>query len=363
MFHAGESSPKRSKLNGLNNPVVFAEVTFDIGVVYGDKRNHAHDNVIKYAVALANSAGGVIRINEVTTDAKTVNKPRDIWLKTLEERLVKIMSQEVYKQCVHIVTNFPFTYLFVKKSKRVCSHKSGLKIPLQRSVDDASYEVIVNILNSGRVDVSQSESSSLELTEEEIVYDSDVPEATTILTVDEDNKVSFQESDTVQFKLINNGDATLEQLTKGIDNHLPKYISAFANHRGGNVYFGIGDDGTVKGQLVWGQEDKIKEMVENVIKREDVDRKMTRIWREPGFVPTYGQQWSVKFSPIKQGVSVIVVEIFSFKGGMFLEHPLAWKIEESSEQIVNMHFIEWKNMHSGDTGTYQYICVTICIIN
>ncbi len=328
--------------------------------------------MIKHTVALLNSVGGVIRINESGNDEKTIIKQRDIWVQALEQRLVDIIGQDQVKQCFqcHNVSNCP--YLFVKKCKRICTQNSGLKIPLQRSVKDATYEDTLNILNRKSVIDAHSNSSSLEVSDEDMEHDNSYPVDTPSNCADEkhaefyfENKVSFEESDTVQFKLIKDGRATLKELLKGIDNHLPNYVSAFANHLGGNVYFGIHDNGTVKGQVVEDEDEKteIKKIVEKIIKRKNENQEMIRIWGEPDFDPKYDEQWSVEFVDVTGEAKgdircVVVVKINPFPRGMFLEPPLAWKVDERSEKIIKMDFDEWRNRHTSDSGTLIVFCIS-----
>ncbi|CAB4036580.1 schlafen family member 13-like, partial [Paramuricea clavata] len=361
-----QSSPKRSKQNEREHGLSFAEISFDIDIIYHESREKKREtvqNFIKHIFALLNSAGGVIRINESGNNEKTIIKERDIWMQGLEETLIDKLTQIVYKQCIHYnsASKFPYFYLFVTKSKRVCTQSSGLKIPFERRVNDAlTYMDILNILNRKSVSVSHRESSSLEMSDENMAFDSGYTEGTpTSNSPDEEldkfhfeKKVSSDESDTVQFKLIKNGRGSMKDLLKGIDSHLPNYVSAFSNYYGGKVYFGVHDDGTIKGQLVEGEDEKreVKEMVEKVMKRNNENREMVRIWGTPDFIPKYDEQWSVEFvevigKPEGEERCVIVVTIFPFDGGMFLEHPLSWRVDESSEEIVKIDFVEWRNLH------------------
>ena len=375
----GQSSPKRSKQN-VDECLSFAEVTFDINIIYEDNRKESRFELIKYIVALLNSVGGVVRIDECGNDKKGITKHRDTWIQTLEQKLVAIMGQDHYGECVHYFGKTPYYYVFVRKSRRVCAQESGLKISLSRSVSNATYEHTVEILNRSSVSAPSSNSSSLEVGEDDMELDHDSGDPEDNLTNFTDgkhtefhygNNVSFEESSTVQFKIINEGTATLEQLLKGIDNYLPKYVSAFANGRGGHVFFGIHDDGEIKGQLVKGEEEKteVKKMVEKVIDRRDANQRRVRIWGKPDFIPKYDKQWSVEFAEVFGGPEseqryVVVVHIFPFNGGMFLESPLAWKVDETSGDIMKMDFDEWRNKHISVSDHHQemlkrFECLTL----
>ena len=372
----GQSSPKRSKQN-VDECLSFAEVTFDINIIYKDNRK---ETLIKYIVALLNSVGGVIRINECGNDETKIISLRDKWMLSLEENLVDIMGQVNYKECVHFFLKTPYYYLFVRKCKRVCTQNSGLKISLSCSVRDAIYEDTVEILNRSSVSAPSCKSSSLAVSEEdmELDHDSGYPEDNLTNFSDEEHtefryedKVSFEESKTVQFKIIKEGTATLEQLLKGIEKHLPNYVSAFANGCGGNVYFGIHDGGVIKGQLVKGEEEKteVKKKIERVIDRKEPNQGRVRIWGKPDFIPKYDEQWSVKFVTVIGGPKgeeryVVVVKIFPIDGGMFLERPLAWKVDETSGGIMEIDFDEWRNKHISESDYHQemlkrFECLTL----
>ena len=368
IFFSGQSSPKRSKQNvPADDCLSFAEVTFDINIIYKDKKKETLLELFKYIVALLNSVGGVVRIDEYGNDKKGIIDDRDKWIQRLEQTLVAIMGQDHYNECVRYFEKTPYYYVFVRKSKRVCTQNSGLKISLPRSVRDATYECTVEILNRSNVSAPCSNSSSLEVSEEgmELDHDSGYPEDNLTNFTDEEhtefhykNYVSFEESNSVQFKIICEGTATLVQLLKGIEKHLPNYVSAFANGCGGHVYFGIHDDGEIKGQLVTGEEEKmkVKKMVEEVIDKKDANQERVRIWGKPGFIPKYGEQWSVKFVKVIGGPQdeeryIVVVQIFPFNGGMFLERPLAWKVDETSGDIMQIDFDEWRNKHISVSGT------------
>ena len=378
-FLLEQSSPKRSKHN-RNDAPLFAEVLFDIAINYSEKKdskNETLDNVLKHIVALLNSSGGLIRIDERKNDERTITQQRDKWMQALEGRLKVIMTGVEYKECIHYCKTpaFPYNYMFVKRCRYVCTQNNGLKVPFNCSVQDATYPEILKILNR-RVIVAQPESSSLEMSDQEC--DSGYTEG--ILQSNYAEKdyanfsykmiVSFGESNTVQFKLIKQDKETLEELLKGINRHLKDYISAFANDSGGKVYFGIDDAGKVIGQIVQGEDQKIEvqKIVSKIMTRRDEHQNMIRIWGKPGFIPEYGKQWSVEFvevinMPKVKDMYVVVVEIFPFEGGMFLTRPLSWKVDESSEKVVDMDFGEWRSRHASYSGIGHIFCKGIYFID
>ena len=313
-----------------------------------------------YVVALLNSSGGVIRIDESQNDKNLLIQQRDKWMQALEERLIVIIPRGEYKKCIHYpkAPKFPYYFLFVKRCEFVCTQSNGLKVSLNCRVVDATYDDILSILNN-RVTSDQPGSSSLEMSEEDLEHDSGYTDDTFLVNNHHkffyESIVSFSESNTVQFK---QGGGALDKLLRGIENHLQDYVSAFANGNGGKVYFGVNDSGKVIGQVVRGEEQKmqVKNRVKKVMTRKGEDQTMIRIWGNLGFIPEYGKQWSVDFvevvgSPEGSERCVVVVEIFPFEGGMFLTRPLAWEVDESSEKVVEIEFEEWKSRHASHPGT------------
>ena len=320
-----------------------------------------------------NSWGGVIRIDESENDKMTLTQQRDEWMQELEGRLNVIIPRGEYKKCIHYpkAPKFPYYFLFVKRCEFVCTQSNGLKVSLNCCVVDAKYDDILNILNN-RVTSDQPGSSSLEMSEEDLEHDSGYTDDTSLVNNNDElfykRNVRFSESNTVQFK---QGGDTLAKLLTCIERHLKNYVSAFANGNGGKVYFGIDNNGMVTGQVFRGEEQKmqVKKLVETIMTRKGEDQiTMIRIWGNPGFVPKYGEQWSVDFveaigSPEGSERCVVVVEIFPCEGGMFLTRPLAWEVDESSEKVVEIEFEEWKSRHASHPGTVHVFCNSICFIN
>lgn len=373
-FLLDQSSPKRSKQNRNDGPL-FAEVSFDFAINYSerkDQKKETLENLLKYIVALLNSSGGLVRINESENDEKTIIQQRDKWMQALEVKLKVIMTGVEYKKCIHYrkMQKSPYYCMFVKRCRYVCTQSNGLKVPFNCSVQDATYQEILNILIRR---VAQPE-STLEMSEEDQECDSGYTEDIPLSNYAEKKYakfsykmvVSFGESNAVQFKLIRQEGETLKEFLKGIENNLKDYVSAFANDNGGKVYFGIDDAGKVMGQLVHGEDEKeeVEKVVKKIMTRKDEWQNMVRIWGEPGFIPEYGKHWSVKFVEVinkPEGGEryVVVVEIFPFEGGMFLTHPVSWKVDEMSEKVIEMGFGEWKSRHTSFSGTVHVFCDSI----
>ena len=151
----------------------------------------------------------------------------------------------------------------------------------------------------------------------------------------------FGESKTCQFKQIKADQSkrtTLADRMTGKSNKLNCYVSAFANYKGGHIYYGITDDGVVEGEVVANQEDK-----QDIVKKvEKVINKM--IWPEHIGQPRRGKHWDIFFEAVEDKTSklstfVIVIYIASCLGGVFAEEPECYEIVE--KKIKKMSFIAW----------------------
>ena len=345
-----QSFPQQSEQNVKTTP--------DIAIIYKDLkkkpregkpcRKDTLEELIKRICALVNTNGGAIKIDERHNDRTTVIGDRDKLFHSLEQHLVAIMGQTDYQQLIFCCwdSKHEFYYIFVDKGKRVYTENSGLKVALSRRVEDATYERCVNIV-SGR-DVCNRGYPQYKYVEEK--------QAALHLNA----TVPFEEGETIQFKDIPDGTATSKKLYKFFERHLPNYVSAFANHCGGNIYFGIDDNGKVEGRVM-DEDDKkrVENMINEIIDLKDKDNERLRMWRTESFTPKSGQQWAVEFVKVLGGAVseekyVVKVTIPAFRGRMFLKKPVAWKIDEMSRNIVKMTPDEWINRHS--SGTLIVFC-------
>ena len=156
------------------------------------------------------------------------------------------------------------------------------------------------------------------------------------------------ESKTRQYKLLKAAKANRTSLAERMTNNnkFANTISAFANHRGGHVYYGIDDDGIVYGEYV---EDKNK-IIEKVSKAIN-----ETIWlsEDETFTPKKGKHWNIFFEPVidekgreKTQTFVIVIYISYCRGGVFATEPESYQIVNG--EVVHIPFQEWKRrlLHS-----------------
>ncbi|XP_028404401.1 uncharacterized protein LOC114527031 [Dendronephthya gigantea] len=124
----------------------------------------------------------------------------------------------------------------------------------------------------------------------------------------------------------------------GKSNKFSCYVSAFANHRGGHIYYGIDDDGIVQGENIE-EHSEIEKKVEKSIQK--------MIWPDVIGRPKRGEHWEIFFEPVLDEKSnpipstfVIVIFIAPCFGGVFTEEPESYEMVEG--KVKRMSFTTWK---------------------
>ena len=155
--------------------------------------------------------------------------------------------------------------------------------------------------------------------------------------------MGLEEEINVQFKSLKASPAQRIKIADRIVNKSNKfacYVSAFANHNGGHIYYGISDDGIVEGE-------EIKEKdVQEIIKK--VGKAMSKIvWPGHYGEPKRGQEWEIYFEPVKDREGkpiphnfVIVVAVACCPGGVFIDEPESYCIVDSKAE--KMSLVMWK---------------------
>ena len=141
-----------------------------------------------------------------------------------------------------------------------------------------------------------------------------------------------RESDATQLKLVKDTPSESNTLPKRMTNNKNKfvsYISGFANHRGGHIFFGIDDNGVVFGEKIPGKKNKddiVKTVTETINKL---------IWTEKRLTPEKGRDWDIDFVEVKdaQGNTVdstyvVIVFVARCRGGVFIAEPESYFIKD-----------------------------------
>ena len=126
----------------------------------------------------------------------------------------------------------------------------------------------------------------------------------------------------------------------GKGNKFSCYVSAFANYKGGHMYYGIKDDGIVEGEEI--SHDDISGITKKV---EKAINKM--IWPEEIGQPKQKEHWDIFFESVLDKNSnyipstfVVVIYIAPCQGGVFTEQPECYEMVEGIVQ--KMSLATWK---------------------
>ena len=112
-------------------------------------------------------------------------------------------------------------------------------------------------------------------------------------------------------------------------NKFCNYISGFANHRGGHIYYGIDDEGVITG------ENLTKEDINEVL--EEVPKTINElIWTEGNIAPQQGVNWDIYFEQVSyeknarkvESTYVVVVFVAACRGGVFTAEPESYYIKD-----------------------------------
>ena len=266
--------------------------------------------------ALLNSGGGTL---EMIYKSIPVRKQIDACVRIIEQKigdfigtvgLVSNIEFEVLPQKIFIHVK-EVEGLFVVNYNLYLPTKSQVKV-IQPSESVAKVKAVINRVGKPVKEVLRPGACYQDFVMKERA------------TCDEDTNTQWKSLKSEPSKNV-----TLADRITGKSNKLSCYISAFANHSGGHIYYGINDDGIVEGEIMT-DKDQI-----------EITRKITKtvekmIW--PGHcsgVQQKGRHWDIFFMPVKDGEGkpiastfVIVVAIACCRGGVFTDEPESYHIAD-----------------------------------
>ena len=294
---------------------------------------------IKVAVcAMLNSNGGKVIIQFDTDSSIPVEgipfSQISIMIRVLEQSIISIIG---IKQTV---TNLNFrddgdsVIIFVKKADSLITINYNLYLP--------SRTQVVEVSNLGPVE-NVKDIISREVIPNPVILGSHCQ----IFCKNE--KSGFHETTICQFKNLKAQQSkrtTLADRITGKGNKLSCYVSAFANHNGGHIFYGITDEEVVKGESIPAEKDKneITKKVEKALNK--------MIWSEIG-QPKRGEHWEIFFEPVVDkpdeqvldsipisSTFVIVIYIAPCLGGVFSDVPECYEMMKG--KVKKMSFADWR---------------------
>lgn len=300
--------------------------------------------IVSSTCALINSGGGTLRIRLQNVLGRQY---ADI-LRMIEQRMIDIMGS------ASMITNIKFEIrpneiiLCANDSTQVISLSYNLYLPSQTQVmalpPTEPIEKVKEIIRAGNMESPRNYQQIGSHCRQFLKG--------ALIEVLQNDAVQLKNLKAVRSKCVTLGDRMTCKTSK-----LSCYISAFANHSGGHIYYGVTDDRVVEGE----------EIVEN--DKQDITKKVAKainkmIWPEYCRKPRRGEQWDIFFEPVKgndgnliPGTFVIVISVARCPGGVFTEEPESYHIVK--DKVRKMDFEEWWRHVTGNSRKPGSFSVTL----
>lgn len=293
----------------------------------------APERVLRHCCALLNSGGGVLVMTIadcqiLASDPSALDK---FWQK-VEPKLNDMIKPAKYDDVFDRCEQSDKILLFISAPQHFCTLEYNLFLPMDSSVEEASYHDTVDFLIAKETMQGRRQKHS-----NVAVRLEDLPEVPEEFTYG-DVLLKHKESKQIQLKHFTSESVLV--LGKQCDK-ISRQMSAFANAGGGVILLGVQDNGQVCGL------DVAQNSREDIEKRvQDIVNKMC--WN---FIPKRGVHWNMKFFEVlgceSKAIAVIYVAGIQVKSsrGVFAKCPKSFELQQSKDGQVSIHrleFDEWK---------------------
>ena len=297
-------------------------------------KEQALQEIIAAVCAMLNSSGGKVLIHidtdskEITVEGSTFSH-MSLVIRILEQSMISIIGTRQAISNMNFKTDQESIVVSVKKADFLITTNYNLYLPSETQV------------------VLLSTVESPEHVKDDIMNRKFVLEPVQLgshyKTFLKDKNCGFHESKNCQLKNLKADSSkrtTLADRMTGKGNKFSCYVSAFANHSGGHIYYGIRHDKVVEGELIRNEDDKseITKKVEKAIKK--------MIWPQHIGQPKRGEHWEIFFELVIDENSnhipstfVVVIYIAPCLGGVFTEEPECYEMVDG--KVQKMSVITW----------------------
>ena len=299
------------------------------------------NEIISAVCALFNSGGGKVVIN---LDSTASTQDIDTCIRMIEQRIVEMVGITTMVSHTTFEVNTRRIILYVQQASELVSVNYNLYLPSERQVI--------------AVPATEPSEEIKKAVQGKIVREKTVPIGSHTKEFVKGRNSDLHEGSNVEIKYLKASSSkcvTLADRITGKTNKFTSYISAFANHCGGHIYYGVKDDGIVEGETVT---DKDKdEIIKKVTKTVD-----KIIWPHNCSGPQRGTQWEIFFEPVKDSngnsipsTFVIVIYVACCPGGVFTDQPESYYIVEG--KVQKMSFSEWCRYLTGVSKRTDFLSV------
>lgn len=282
--------------------------------------------ILSTICALLNSGGGNIRLCFQQNPSRRYIQDS---VRMIEQRAVEILAVKTMMSYIKFETHSQQVIINVTQASYLISVSFNLYLPSQTQVILVPpNEPIENVKKILQVESTELKSVGTAESQKNTFIKGQI--------------FGLVESSMVQLKNLKAESSkcvTLADRITGKSNKLTAYVSAFANHYGGHIYYGVSPEGIVEGQVV-----TEKEKQEITKKTAKVINKM--IWPLHCDKPQKGKQWDISFEPVKDASGnpisssfVIVIYVAPCPGGVFTDDPESYHILEG--QVKKIPFCDW----------------------
>ena len=286
------------------------------------RKQFINHDVLPAVCALLNSHGGKIEISTKTALDK----------RSIEQIIANMLGNTEFVTHVSVKSeekSDPEIFVYVTKRKDLTTIKYNLYFPTQKQIVEAeprdNVDKIRRILQRSIADdavVKGSHINDFALGESSGLEETDVVQLKNL----KDAKTSAKKAEVTTF--------ATRMLTE--KNKFSHYVSGFATHRGGHIYYGITDEGVVNGEKLTEQDRQ--QVVDEVLKAMN-----KLIWTEQKILPQKGTDWEIYFENVKDkngevvdSLFVVVVYVAFCRGGVFTAEPESYYIKEGKVNISHL---------------------------
>ena len=299
--------------------------------------------VLRPINAVLNSGGGIvmIKIDDFSKfEPGDLNKKIETFWEKLEQKLNPMIQPSTYDDAFDRKLEGDTILLFIKATEHFCTVDYNLHLPNDAAfLPRPPYNKVVDLLSSR--DSLENHTPEVPLT--------DLPMDLLPKKFKYKEVLNFHESKQVQLKSFTSKNGLFHPNNQKAQDKIAEHISSFGNGRGGMILIGIDDKtGEILGQNI-AADGKTK-------------------W-ESGFQAMIdqiqGEQWDVKFFPVKDSKNpsfVIVILIAGMKnlGGIFTKCPKSFELQNPSgsdggEEIVALDFSQWKERMCRAESKGEYV--------
>ena len=305
-----------------------------IHTCFSDMRNKKYKDqktkeIVSTFCAVLNSQGGRVTFelrSGSTSDVQNLKR-------AIEQQLSDLLGFSAMRDHINLVSSKTEELMYIVDGVySLCTMSYNLYVPSEKNIltvlpKTPIAEITEEILSPEKLIVEEEKLVKIGTHHKQFVIEQNISD-------------QLQESKEVQLKCLKAEKSkrlTLGDRMTNEANKFAKYVSGFAMKHGGHIYYGVNDDGVVKGEFVKDKE-RIIEKVSKAINK--------TLWPSECDGPKKTKHWEIFFEPVNDvsghvvaSTFVIVIYIARCTGGVFTKQPESYHIIQG--EVKKIDFKEW----------------------